>query len=117
YFWPRMRTDINDYCLGCQQCRKNKPDTHATSGTLRPLPIPDRVWSRVGIDLITDLPTSKQGHDAIQVHICHFGKGIRLAPTNKKSGAKDAAILARKTVISKQGIPRTWVMDRDRRWL
>jgi hypothetical protein len=117
YYWPKMKTDIEDYCLRCTQCRKNKAETHATFGSLMPLAPAERPWSRVGIDLITDLPKTKNGHDSIQVHVDHFGKGIALAATKKESGAKDAAILARKNVISKKGIPRSWVMDRDKRWL
>ncbi|KAK9311073.1 hypothetical protein V1524DRAFT_371752, partial [Lipomyces starkeyi] len=89
YYWLKMTDDINTYCLGCRQCRKIKPDTHQTFGRLQPRPTPERAWSRVGLELITDLPTSRQGHDAIQVHVCHFGKGIRLAPTKKASGVID----------------------------
>ena len=64
YYWPKMKTDIEDYCLRCTQCRKNKAETHATFGSLMPLAPAERPWSRVGIDLITDLPKTKNGHDS-----------------------------------------------------
>ncbi|KAL1982820.1 hypothetical protein VTN96DRAFT_880 [Rasamsonia emersonii] len=117
YYWPRMKKDVEEYCLGCSQCQQNKANTHLTFGRLEPLPPPEKPWSRIGIDLITDLPRTKYGHDCIQVHVDHFSKGIILASTRKTAGAKEAAILTRKNVISKKGIPRSWIMDRDKRWL
>ncbi|KKA21648.1 Transposon-encoded protein with TYA [Rasamsonia emersonii CBS 393.64] len=100
-----------------KDCQQNKANTHLTFGRLEPLPPPEKPWSRIGIDLITDLPRTKYGHDCIQVHVDHFSKGIILASTRKTAGAKEAAILTRKNVISKKGIPRSWIMDRDKRWL
>jgi hypothetical protein len=64
FFWPQMRKDIDSYVRSCQICARNKDDQHATYGQLMPLEPPERPWSRIGFDMITDCPTTKNGNDA-----------------------------------------------------
>ena len=41
-------------------------------GLLQPIPIPEHQWETVTMDLITPLPKTKKGHDAIVVWVDKF---------------------------------------------
>jgi hypothetical protein len=48
-------------------------------GLLKPLPLPDRIWSEISMDFITDLPPSKDtGATILLVIIDRFAKGTIL---------------------------------------
>ncbi|KAK3527127.1 hypothetical protein QTP86_012628 [Hemibagrus guttatus] len=49
------------------------------SGKLLPLPVPNRPWSHLGVDFITDLPNSRT-HTCIFVNVDRFSKACRLLP-------------------------------------
>jgi hypothetical protein len=117
FFWPQMRKDIDSYVRSCQICARNKDDQHATYGQLMPLEPPERPWSRIGFDMITDCPTTKNGNDAIFVIVDHFSKGVRLRATKMTLNAEGAADIIRKEVITKKGVMKRVVADRDIRWV
>ena len=117
FFWPQMKRDIDSYVRGCQLCARNKDDQHAHYGQLMPLEPPERPWSRIGFDMITDCPKTKNGNDAIFVIIDHFSKGVRLRATKMTLDAEGAADIIRKEVITKKGVMKRIVADRDRRWV
>ena len=48
---------------------------------MQPLPIPDRPWQQVSMDLITQLPRSKLGNDAIVVFVDKLTKMVHYVPT------------------------------------
>jgi hypothetical protein len=66
FFWPKMELDIEDY-ISCEKCQRNKSSNHPTSGLLQPLPITSQKWESISMDLITHLPKSRKGNDAIVV--------------------------------------------------
>jgi hypothetical protein len=69
FYWPRMHDEISRYVVSCDSCQRNKPSHQATMGLSQPLPIPDRPWQQVSMDLITQLPRSRRGNDAIVVFV------------------------------------------------
>jgi hypothetical protein len=117
FFWPSMRADIDSYVHACQYCARNKDDRHQAFGQLLPIEPPERPWSRIGFDMITDCPRNKQGNDAIFVIIDHFSKGVRLRGVPMTIGAEGVADLVRRDVITKKGVIKRIVADRDRRWI
>ncbi|XP_051752594.1 uncharacterized protein LOC127514149 [Ctenopharyngodon idella] len=58
FWWPNMARDVRRYVQGCQECAISKSPHHLPSGKLHPLPVPNRPWSHLGVDFITDLPAS-----------------------------------------------------------
>ena len=56
YFWPTMQQDVEEYVTSCDGCQRNKAVTGGTSGFLQPLPILDKPWEDIAMDLITNLP-------------------------------------------------------------
>lgn len=58
FFWPGMAKDIRRFVENCDGCGRNKAWRSRRQGFLKPLPIPDRIWSEISMDFITDLPKS-----------------------------------------------------------
>lgn len=121
WYWPYMKDDIKRYVRGCRDCNKNKDPHHATYRKLSPLPVPEGRWTRVHIDFITDLPTTRSGNNAILVVInaltkmAHFGP-VKLKGSNT-ANARTTADLFRRECIRLHVIPGTLISDRDTQFL
>lgn len=59
YFWPGMAKDIRRFVENCDGCYRNKAWRNRRQGFLKPLPIPDRIWTEISMDFITELPISE----------------------------------------------------------
>ncbi|KAF7762581.1 hypothetical protein Agabi119p4_9174 [Agaricus bisporus var. burnettii] len=77
FWWPTIKTDIRGYIRGCDMCQKNKTIRRPDHIPLNPLPIPDKPWEEISIDMIGPLPKSKE-KDAIIVIVDRFSKMIHL---------------------------------------
>ncbi len=71
FWWPNMARDVRRFVQGCPDCAISRSSRHVPAGKLHPLPIPNRPWSHLGVDFITDLPVS-DGHTCILVIIDRF---------------------------------------------
>lgn len=90
YYWPKMLQDIKRFIYSCPTCRSIKPARHAPYGMLQPIPIPDKPFEVVTMDLITDLPESKR-LNAIFVIIDKLTKYAFFIPCTTKINEKDTA--------------------------
>ena len=75
FFWPGMSKDIRSFVQSCDGCGSNKAWRSRRQGFLKPLPIPDRIWSEISMDFITDLPGSEGCKNMIVV-VDRLGKGV-----------------------------------------
>jgi hypothetical protein len=116
YYWPGMPNAIRSYVESCDVCQRTKSSTQSPAGLLQPLPTPDKPWSQVSLDLITQLPKTRQGHDAIIVFVDRFTKMAHFAPTTTTIDAPGIARLLHDNVVRLHGIPRVLVSDRDPRF-
>ena len=116
YYWPKMDEDSRSYVKSCYKCQSNKPSNQNQIGLLQPLPIPDRPWEQVTMDLITQLPKTKNGHDAIVVFVDKLTKMVHVCPTTTKISAPELARIFFKEVIRLHGLPKSIVSDRDPRF-
>lgn len=89
------------------------PPNHSKlpAGLLNPLPIPQRPWSHIAIDFITDLPNS-QGYITILTIVDRFSKACRLIPLTKLPTAFETAELLCNQVFRFYGLPEDIVSDR-----
>ena len=58
YWWPQMATNIEAFCRSCRKCQTNKTNTLKPQGFLHSLPIPDKPWQSVGMDIMGPVPWS-----------------------------------------------------------
>jgi hypothetical protein len=111
-----MDDEIHQYVVSCDLCQRNKPSHQAKIGLLQPLPIPDRPWQQVSMDLITQLPRSRSGHDAIVVFVDKLTKMVHYIPTTTKVTAPQLAKIVLREVCRLHGVPESILSDRDPRF-
>lgn len=115
-YWSGMDADIIKYVTSCDPCQRNKPSQQAKMGQLMPLPIPLYPWQQVSMDLITALPRSRSGHDAIVVFVCKLTKMVHFVATTTNVTAPQLATLFMREVVRLHGLPESILSDRDPRF-
>lgn len=55
YWWPTMTAKVEKYVRSCAETTPRQ----LPAGRLHPLPVPERPWSHIAVDFMTDLPPSK----------------------------------------------------------
>ncbi|KAL0165965.1 hypothetical protein M9458_037809, partial [Cirrhinus mrigala] len=111
FWWPDMARDVRRYVRGCKECAMSKSPRHLPAAKLHPLPIPNRPWSHLGVDFITDLPSS-DGNTCILVIVDRFSKFCRLLPLKGLPTAMETAECLFNHVFRYYGIPEDIVSDR-----
>ncbi len=85
FYWPRMRTDVKEYCETCLSCQqsKNPPNKKYSIGRFNPV---SRPFQRVSLDIKGPFPRSSAGNTFVLVMTDHFTRfPITVAIPNKKS--------------------------------
>ena len=115
FYWPKMSTDIKKFVFSCPICQQIKHKRHPSYGILQPIPIPDKPFEVVTMDLITDLPESN-GYNAIYVIVCKLMKYAFFIPCTTKLSEKEAAKIFFDKVVCFVGLPIQIISNRDSRW-
>ena len=113
YWWHGMSTHVHDFIKSCHSCQRNKPSLQKPAGLLQPLPIPSRPWSSISMDLIVELPTTSEGHNAIVRVVDRLTKMTHFFPCTTHVTALQLATLFLSNVFRLHGIPNDIVTDRD----
>jgi len=98
-------------------CQRNKASNQLPGGLLQPLPVPSGKWEQMTMDLITDLPVTKHGHDAVVTFVDRLTKQVHFAATTKSVTAVELAGIFRRVVFRQHGMPRAIITDRDDRFM
>ncbi|KAJ9533200.1 hypothetical protein QJQ45_018307, partial [Haematococcus lacustris] len=101
------------YVRSCHSCQVNKSSAKKPAGLLQPLPIPERPWDSVSMDLIVKLPASGPNkYDSILVFVDRLTKMVHLVKTWESMTATQYAKLFLEHVFRLHGMPRSVVSDR-----
>ncbi|KAI2646996.1 Transposon Tf2-9 polyprotein [Labeo rohita] len=111
FWWPRMEQDVQRYVRGCRECTMSRTPRHLPAGKLLPLPTPNRPWSHLGVDFITDLPAS-EGNTCVLIIVDRFSKFCRLIPLKGLPTAWETAQVLFNQVFRTYGLPEDIVSDR-----
>ncbi|KAI2660981.1 Transposon Tf2-8 polyprotein [Labeo rohita] len=111
YWWSSMRRDTIRYVQSCSVCARSNSLRMSPAGLLVPLPIPERPWSHLGVDFITDLPRS-EGNTCVLVVVDRFSKMCKLIPLSGLPTAMEAAEHLFNHVFRQFGLPEEIVSDR-----
>ena len=104
-YWPRMCMDVQRYVRSCDLCQRMKWGRR-NNGLLQPLPIPDRPWQDIRMDLITGLPLTANGFDAIFTFVDRLSKSVHLCPTSALIDAAGAA-----KPLHSEGVQTPWLIS------
>ncbi|KAL0154036.1 hypothetical protein M9458_050695, partial [Cirrhinus mrigala] len=111
FWWPHQRADTINFVKRCATCNISKVPRRLPAGLLQPLPLPQRPWSHIAVDFITDLPPSN-GYTTVLSVIDRFSKGCRFIPLTKLPTAMETAELLCNWVFRFYGLPEDIVSDR-----
>ncbi len=113
YWWPGVRKSVTKHCHECDSCQRVRQDNQKSTGLYQPLPIGHAPWASVTMDLITQLPPTKDGNTAIVVFTDKLTKMIHIIPTITKYTAPILADIFLQNVFRFHGMPETFLSDRD----
>jgi hypothetical protein len=116
FFWHGMDKQIGEYVTTCDACQKNKPSQQRTPGLLMSIPSPTVAGHTWTMDLITGLPRTRTGNDAIVVWTCKFSKLCHYAPCKTTIDAPSLARLFLNFIVRQHGMPVNIISDRDPRF-
>ena len=57
FYWRTVDADVKEYVFTCSKCQKVNPKWRATKPPLHPIPVPNKAFKQVGVD-IASLPES-----------------------------------------------------------
>jgi transposase InsO family protein len=112
YTWPRLSQDVRKFIRNCNVCGRTAVWREKKRGLLKPLPIPERMWSELSIDFITNLPPSGPDQATnIMVVTDRLFKGVILAPmaSNITEAVAERLMVS---LIRHNDLPRAIVSDR-----
>ena len=115
YFWPRMYSDIETYVRSCEACQSSKRDVHGKKAPLKPMPVED-VFSRLHMDILGPLTTSKEGYKYTLLIVDSFSKWPEAFPLKTQEATEIANVLY-KEVFTRYGAPRTIISDRGKNFM
>ncbi|KAL0146623.1 hypothetical protein M9458_057963 [Cirrhinus mrigala] len=111
YWWPSMRRDTIRYVQSCSVCAMSTSPRQLPTGKLVTLPIPQRPWSHIGVDFVTDLPAAK-GNTCILVMVDRFSKMCKFFPLKGLPTATETAEILFQHLFRHFGLPEEIVSDR-----
>ena len=112
-WWQGMTQHLKDFINSCHSCLRNKPYLQKPAGLLNPLPIPQRPWSSISMDLIVELPVTKDGYNAIITIVDRLTKMTHFIPCTTNVTALQLAHLFLHHIFKLHGVPQDIVSDRD----
>jgi hypothetical protein len=111
-----MRADVKRFMDRCRICQHSK-GKRKNEGFYQPLPIPDRSWDAVSMDLILVLLRTQRRFNSIFVVVDRFSNMAHFITCQKTSDATHIANFFFKEVIRLHGLPRSIVSDRDTKFM
>ncbi len=117
-WWPGMIDDVRRVCAECEICQKAKDRTTAQPGLLHPVEVPQSRFDTWTMDFITDLPLS-DGCNCVFTCVEKLSRYTVLIPCFMGEGALGASQVADlffQHVVSRFGVPRSVLHDRDPRF-
>ncbi len=110
FWWPTLQADTVTFVQQCPVCNMSKSSHQCPAGLLQPLPVPQRPWSHIAIDFVTDLPYSRN-YTTILTVIDRFSKACRLIPLPKLPTAFETAEALLEQVFRFYGVPEDIISD------
>lgn len=115
FYWPGLYEDVRNYVKSCHVCAMAK-DGRKLRVPTQALPVPPRPWHTVTMDMITGLPQTGKGFNALFVFVDKYSKMVHLVPTSETISAEGCLDLFFNHVYKLHGLPDVLISDRDPRF-
>jgi len=115
YFWVGMKKDVSNFVKACDKCCRVNPVNIKTAPPLNPIPVPSKVWSLVGIDIVGPLTTTESGNKYIVALTDHFSKYSEAKAIPNKSAAEVAKFVLE--CICRYGPMDSLISDQGREFI
>ncbi|GJV69099.1 putative reverse transcriptase domain-containing protein [Tanacetum coccineum] len=116
YWWPGIKRDIAEYVSQCLTCSKIKAEHQKPSGLLQQPEIPEWKWEKITMDLVTKLPRSNSGYDAIWLIVDRLTKSAHFLPIREDYKTEKLARIYINEIVARHGVPVSIILDRDGRF-
>ena len=110
FYWPGIQGDVTRFCRSCDVCQKTAPKGRTPKVPLQKMPLVDRPFRRVAIDLIGEIkPASESGHRYILTMVDYatrFPEAVALERSDTETVAE-----ALVDMFSRLGVPEEILSD------
>src|SRR5437868_6543481 len=113
YYWPNLYSDVRKYVDSCFPCQSNKTSHQFPQGLARSIITPPRRWGQVTLDLITGLPRTRSGKDALLVMVDKYSKLMYCVAVTSTITAPEVAKIFMNEVVRHHGMQSSIISDRD----
>ena len=110
-----MTQDVRRFVRNCNTCNKSKIWREQKPGLLKPLSNPERIWSELSVDFITELAPSKDC-TSIMVVTDQLSKSIIVVPM-KETRAIDVAQTFLEHIFQHHGLPTAIMSNRGTKFV
>nr|GFB06922.1 putative reverse transcriptase domain-containing protein [Tanacetum cinerariifolium] len=104
YWWHGMKRDIAEYVSKRLTYSKIKAEHQKPSGFLQQPEILEWKWEKITMDLVTKLPKSSSGHDAIWVVVDRLTKSAHFLPIREDYKTKKLARIYINEIVARHGV-------------
>ncbi|GJT59112.1 putative reverse transcriptase domain-containing protein [Tanacetum coccineum] len=116
YWWPGKKKDIVGYVSKCLTCSKINKEHQKPSGLLQQPKNPEWKWENITMDLVTRLPRSSSGYDAIWIIMDRLTKSAHFLPIRKDFKMERLARIYINEIVARHNGPVSIISDRDGRY-
>ncbi|KAK7094305.1 hypothetical protein V1264_007945 [Littorina saxatilis] len=110
FYWPGLHADVTRFCRSCDICQKTIPRGRVPKVPLQKMPLIDRPFKRVAIDLIGEIkPPSEEGHRWVLTLVDYATRYPESVPLNKVDTETVAEALV--DIFSRIGVPEEILTD------
>ena len=114
FYWPLQSRHVRQFLRNCSHCGRNGVWREHKHGLLRPLAVPDRFFTEISMDFMTDLPDS-QGNRYLWVIKDRLSKCVALEAMSTMK-AEECAERFMESWVKHHGLPRAITSDRGTNW-
>ncbi|XP_068309799.1 uncharacterized protein [Pyrus communis] len=111
-YWQGMKRDVKQFIANYHICQQYKYETTSPAGLLKPLSIPNRVWTDISMDFIMGLPFCK-GKSMTMVVVNRLSKYPNFVAFSHSYSTTSVAQSFVDNIFKLHGMPQSIVSDSD----